>query len=420
MVLAFVALRLYATLGADIGRSGDTPGYFELGLWGARRFPVMTSLYTLVDAPRAIVTIQAVVGAACWATAAVVVGALVGRGWISLGLIAAVLGLGLTTPITRFDSALVSESIAISLAVLLTALLLRLSCHPSRRGAIAVLVVVLLWTFTRQSNPMIVLLVAALVLIVPGALRPRRFSLRFTGALAVIACAGLVLASSNTVVQEVNTAQVLQRRIIGEAHEAWFIERGMPATGQEILRTPPASRRGSRSLLRDDPEFRRWLHEDGMRVYAQFLVTHPAYVITTPVEDAYPVKSFLTGTDGSVRYGGTRTVVPRPIEALYWPRTARELALAALVAIPLSLAGVVICLRRRRVPEVGPMALCLLAVAAANVLVVTHTAGATYPRLLTAAGASGRVAWLVIVAGAFALRAERDRRLVAEPAAQGA
>jgi hypothetical protein len=66
------------------------------------------------------------------------------------------------------------------------------------------------------------------------------------------------------------------------------------------------------------------------------------------------------------------------------------------------------------------MALCLLAVAAANVLVVTHTAGATYPRLLTAAGASGRVAWLVIVAGAFALRAERDRRHVAEPAAQGA
>jgi hypothetical protein len=59
------------------------------------------------------------------------------------------------------------------------------------------------------------------------------------------------------------------------------------------------------------------------------------------------------------------------------------------------------------------MALCLLAVTVLNVVVVTHTAGAAYPRLLMAAAAAGRVVVLWLLAIALLSGTREDRAVAA-------
>src|SRR5262245_20634795 len=108
IVAVFVALRLCATAGVEPSSTPDTPTYFVFRWWGGLRFPVMSIFYTLVDNHRAIVTVQAIIGTACWSAAAVVLSSLIARRGYRTAFEVALLGLGLTLPVTRLDNALVS------------------------------------------------------------------------------------------------------------------------------------------------------------------------------------------------------------------------------------------------------------------------------------------------------------------------
>jgi hypothetical protein len=110
ILVAFVIARLWATIGSPVTAYPDSPSYFEFRLWGGVRFPAITAIYALVGDHRAVVTVQAIVGALCWSLAAVIAGALVVPRGIRYGFQVALLLLGLTLPMTRFDNALLSES----------------------------------------------------------------------------------------------------------------------------------------------------------------------------------------------------------------------------------------------------------------------------------------------------------------------
>ena len=105
-------------------------------------------------------------------------------------------------------------------------------------------------------------------------------------------------------------AEILQVRVIGHAsEEAWFVDHGMPADGRAVVRRPtPPELRGL--ALLNDPAFRHWIETDGTRVYAEFLATHPAYVMKTSLDDRRPVHTMFSGVTGSSGVGSARTVVP--------------------------------------------------------------------------------------------------------------
>jgi hypothetical protein len=407
VLAAFVALRLYATVGLEPSSTPDTPTYFVFRWWGGLRFPVMTVPYVLIGNHHAVVTFQAVVGATCWSIAAVLLGPLIERRGYRTAFEIAVLALGLTVPVTRLDNALISESISVSLFVLMAALLIRLSCRPSRAAAIWTLAVGALTVFTRQGNPFTVGLIAVAILVVPVALRPRGFAWKFAGALGAIACAGFVLASSNPQYQRISVAEVLQRRIIGHTDERWFISHGMPANGRAVVKGPlPAGIPRGDALL-GDPGFVKWLHADGVRLYGEFVVTHPSYVISTSLHDRLPVVAVITGLGDADKIGSARRVVPRIVEGVFWPRTPAEDLLASLGLIALTGAALASALRRRQVPRGVPMSLTLLGVSVVAVVVVTHTAGHEYPRHLMAVAASTRVVVLWVLVSLLAGSADR-------------
>ena len=303
------------------------------------------------------------------------------------------LGLGLTIPVARFDAILLSESLSLSFGVLLAALLVRLWHRPGSGVAWATVVVAALWGLSRPNSAMVLVGLGALVAV--WGWRARAWLVRPALAMVALGALGLALASANATVQDVNTAQVLERRIIGRsADEAWFVARGMPADAATIAATAGRSGSGARTTaLMADPEFAHWIQTRGGRTYAEFLLTHPGYVLRTTIDDPYPIGAVVQGVTAWSDLGDSRAVLPTVVERAYWPRRGADGALA------LGLLGVAAGWRGRRVG--ADLALALALVAALNVVLVTHTAGESYGRLLITSSVWLRLAVLWLLARAL-------------------
>ncbi|GMU79426.1 MAG: hypothetical protein AMXMBFR46_22180 [Acidimicrobiia bacterium] len=419
LVVVFVARRLWATLGRPIVIFPDSASYFELRLWGGVRFPVVTTLYSVIGDHRAIVTVQAMFAAGCWAAAAVIGGSIIRGRAPRIGFQAGVLLLGLTTPVMVYDNALLSESVSISLVVLLTALALRLMCRVTRGNAIAVAVVGACWAMSRQSNAMVILVVAiGLAALAVGAhlsvkqtesraesradgptessTSSRSSAGALAGALAIgfgaLGILGLALASSNRQIEEYNTAQILVSRILtDDDRAAWFEGQGMPRTGPDIV----AGASGDQAVaLQHDPAFGRWLADEGPSTYLRYLVSHPGDAVTIPFTGGAALRAVLMGT---TYYGNARQALPDALETFFWPQSDDERSTVVLVVVTVLAIVVGVALAdpsRRRGAVAG---FVILLVCGVNLVLVTYAAAWEYERLLVGSGVAARVAvmWLV-------------------------
>jgi hypothetical protein len=411
LAVAYMTLRLVATLGRPIAIFPDSPSYFVFKLWGGVRFPVVTAFYALVGDHRTIVTLQAIIGALSWPVASIIAASVLEPRWVRDVLVGAVLLLGLTLPVTRFDNALLSESIVISLTVLLVAMVLRFACIPTRNSAIAVFVLSLLWAMARVDDA-VMLGVAAIVVLIVGARRAdRTLAWRLAGGFLIVAGVGIVLAGSTAQIQEYNTAQVFVRRVLSHpSREAWFERHGMPADGVAVVSGPfPAGVVDPAVALQLDRRFGRWLRDDAQGTYLEYLATHPGFVITTPFSHDGALPAFAVGV---TVYGSSRRVLPDVVEHLFWPQHSDGLTAVSLLAIGIMAAAVVGAARshaRRRVAAAG---FGVLFVGVANVVFITHTAGWEYERLLVPTGIACRIALLWMLAATIGdvttTRAERD------------
>ena len=410
ILAGFVVLRLWATLGSPITAYPDSPSYFEFRLWGGVRFPVVTAIYAIVGDHRAVVTLQAILGALSWSLAAVIAGALVLPRGIRYGFQVALLLLGLTLPMTRFDNALLSESISISAVVVLAALFLRLVCRPSTRLAIVVFVVAALWAMIRQNNAQLLLVAAVAVLVLGLRSHHRRIAAVLAGGFVLLALVGVLLASSNNQIEQYTTAQLLARRVVHDpARNAWFRERGMPDAESAFERQRALSPDGNIDnalALQHDPIFGRWLLDDGPSTYFRYLVSHPGFVVSTPFTDDAAYQGYLRGITA---YGSSRRVVPKFVDTVFWPQENDERTFIQIyVAIGL-VAVIVRAVLDRRARRAACAGFAVLLVTLVNIFFVTHLAGLEYARLMLGAAAVGRVAILWLFATGIGDADVRDR-----------
>ena len=392
VVVVFVVLRLVAVWDRTPAVYPDSDSYFRLRLWGGVRFPVVPLVYSVVGDDRAIVRVQAVLGSVAWVVAAIVLAGLLRRGGARVGVVVVVLALGLTGPVVSFDAAILSESIAVSLTVLTVACALRFACRPTAATTLAVLGAGSAWALCRQNHA-VLLGVAALLLAAATASRAhRRPAARLAVAFTVLAAVGVLMAASTSQIQEYNSAQILVRRVLADpARTAWFRDHAMPGNGDELLVPPYRNRFGDPAVeLQVDRRFGPWLRHDFPGVYARYLATHPGYVVTTPFGADGAIGSVLTGTAG---YADARAVVPAWVDSLFWPQSSAGRLVWGLTAAGLVVAVAAAASRggRRRALAGGG---AVLAVALANLFVVTHTAGWEYQRLLVPTGVAVRVVLL--------------------------
>lgn len=342
ILAAFALLRVVAVLGIPTARFPDTPGYEQAPSFvGAAARPwTVPLLYTLVPVDSLRMLAQVVVAIGCWGWFAV---ALSRRfdGPVRTATMVGVLLLGVTQRATGWDTAMLTESLAVSLTVALLAAALTVD---RKWGPHTLVAVFTLWTFTRDSH--VYLAVLAVAVLAVAWHHHRR---------AVIACALVVVwawaaGMNNTWTEGFNVASN-----IAYHHDdpEWFYERGMP--GSDIFDAPAGADR--QDIAWDDPTLRRWARDEGSATYTEFLVTHPGFTMSG-------LRSLPDMFDGDDGLSESRQLLPGFVERILWPMHGIPWMLPAAVVAAL------VAVRRSRSGLGWP--LCLLLSTIPHALLVFH------------------------------------------------
>jgi hypothetical protein len=225
-------------------------------------------LYSVVDG-RAATIVQAMVSAIAFVVLAVALASTLRNQSMRVGLMAVILLLGIAPRVTVWDAALLTESLAISLSALLIAALIWLDHLPPW----TVIALFCLWVFLR--DPHLYLGFVVLAGVVVWAWRRRRWAIP-VAMFVVLVWAGAA-AQRNDEVEAYNVTTNLAWH--GEADIdmwRWFVDRGMHPSAGFIY----SDLDDRQAALQADPEFWKWAQTDGPRLYARYLVTHPAWTLS--------------------------------------------------------------------------------------------------------------------------------------------
>jgi hypothetical protein len=253
---------------------------------------------------------------------------------LAIGL---VLAFSCTPLVAQWDGVLLSESLSLSLLALVLACALELVRAPRATKLAALLGSGLLWAATRDANGYAFLLLA-LGLAYPLWRRQRPFALALLAGTAAILALSLWSASSPRRWELLVIDAVDQRVLADPNATAYFHQRGMPL--QPDLRHELYASRRPLSRFDRDPQlrpFRTWLRRSGRQTYAHYLLSHPRTALRQPLGRI----GLLLSPVGLDFYRPTRfrTLLPRPLERLLFPRSGRNtvlwLALAAAGALGL-------------------------------------------------------------------------------------
>jgi hypothetical protein len=365
--VAYVALRLAAFLPSSTMSFPDTGTYMHVvdsGLftgdflagWRGWTLPLLYKL--LPDSDTARSWAQLAISIGCWLALAAVAAHCVRAGALRLAAFCLLLLFSLSGAVTQWDTLMISESLTLSLTAALFAawLVVARSDEPRFWAIAAVLATTLLWTFVRETNAYVVLLVVPLVLawIALGGVRRPRVVLA-AGLIATFALYSLSVARPTAQPRwEAPLLDIIGTRVLtGESELDYFRARGMPVSPQ--LEALAGEELGTPALapVMESPRFapfREWARSDGRRTLTVYLVTHPDISLAPVVRAREGLFSASPSTGESEGYGtistyrspGTKPLLPEPLASVVYPPSV-----AALVAwlVLVAAAGALLALR---------------------------------------------------------------------------
>jgi hypothetical protein len=345
--LGYLTLQAVMIVGLPTPRFIDSPSYLHLDFTGhGARLWVVPLFYWLLRFDSLRIAGQVVLAAAAWWVLARVASSLMVDRRARLGVMLALLVLGLCGPIASWNSTILSESVAISLTALSVAAWIYFTQERTLWRAALAVVVTVLWAFTRPDLTVMVAAIA-LIMIIASLRRTRRgLSIIVTAALAGVFALGVVSISHNAQVRTLNLASIFAEKILPvHSRTTWFVQRGMPydlTVARAAGVYPPTA-------LADDPQFAQWLRTDGEHSYLIFMFEHPGYTLLGPLPylsgektslfepasvnstQPYPVPSMLSPT---ADYGRYREVVPSVIQDLWFEQgQIGDVILLAVLAV---------------------------------------------------------------------------------------
>ena len=368
--LAFVSPKYFPDTAAYLPPQGPLSSFVLAG----PRPPLTALVYWTFDQNRtAIIIAQALIATVAWTVATVALISLIRTTGARVALLAAMVVTSLSAPFLIWDATLLSESLSLSLALLVLAAAIRAVQQPSGWRIVALVTVVGLSMFSRDTNAVIF---AAAALIVALFSLARRLDRRWLAAsLAVIAMYGVVVAEqtaghrSRSIVAD----EVLLRVLPSPSMLAYYEAHGMPVTPALIAYRGSSSR--YMQYVAYDPaldSFREWCNSHGISTQLDWTVSHPVTALTQPFRD----DSGLSMDAHLVSYipSGYKALLPISVEHL--AETTRRFLLwgEGLVALV-----VAIVLARRRTP-LWWLAVGLLATAVPHAILVWNAEAMEVPR----------------------------------------
>lgn len=320
-VLAYATLRTFAAFGRTGATFPDSLGYQTLSFAGnADRLWPVPLVYTIAHSMGARIAVQVLAGVAAWAWLAHV---LTRRSLYPRAVAVSVLTLGLVPQVVRYDLAILSESLSVSLSVATVAATLDMVDRPSASTRTVWLVLLAAMSMVRPVHvPVLVACAVAFVLTALSAHRSRIMA----AVLVVLSLWGVLLVRANRSTSELNLYTVLAERVItDDSRYSWFVSHGMPdvpgarnAEGYDFnFQLPeelatyvrlPAGQMAPALVRVGGMQLAQWVRHDGWSTYARFVAGHTSDtwrritsltpgVLDPPNDDFLPLES--------------RTVAPR-------------------------------------------------------------------------------------------------------------
>lgn len=375
-------------------------------LWAGPRAPVVPLLWKVTGTLTSYVVIQTAISILAWSTLAVVVGRLARRGWPQLVAGGLVLGFAVTTPIVQWDRSVLSESVSLSLLALLFAAGISWARRPGGARAAALVAVALVFAATRDTDIWVVAMLALALgafaawhtwrAAGPTRERTLQQAVRVAWVTALLAVVvvltGYSSASANRTQQ--NVVNVYTARVFPYVDRIdWFADHGMPdARPLRALARLAKEVDGNAPVVGVDlgaPRFAalaRWLRDDGVSTYVEWLLTHPGYVLGEPLRR--PERTFNNAQGHLAFYAAPdRTDVPVVNTLLYPPWWA------VLFATVVAVAGAAATGRWRRAE--WQMVALLGVLGVAHMLVAWHGDGMEVTRHASIGNVQARLAVIV-------------------------
>lgn len=390
MIWLFVACRAVAAFSVAPRRFPDSSTYDHLDWLGrGGRLWLVPAIYHVAASDGARVAVQLVVGVGAWVYAAWALGSTLERPHVRVGAQAAVLLVGLARPVTSWDSIILSESLSLSLAVVMVSAWLLVQ-RGRRGGTVGVAVAsTFLWLGTRHVNvllavPMLVALAAALRARLDGGIG-RRVGVC---ALLVAVAWGATGLSSGDSIRRYNSLGIIADRMLPDPARRAYVEHERLPMTPALAAT--SGRFGAPSTPLYDPALARWIDTSWDRVYAEYLLTHPVSALLRPLT-ALPT----IATDRSDRYyqpgqwGG-----PEALQRLTWGENGMALWWWLVIALLL------LALRARAgtLDERDRDPWIVLGLAAICGVIIWHLSASELPRLIVPVAVAARLALLTSIA----------------------
>lgn len=324
LAVAYTAVRASVVWGRTPARFPDSVGYLDFAFFspGSRLWPV-TLVYALCNGDTARVAVQVLLGASAWVWLA---------GELSHGVRfptvvrSVTLVVGLVPQVVRYDLAILSESLSISLGVAAVAASVAATRRPSAGTRWAWTAVFVAFAMSRQQH-LLLLFAAATAVLVIAAVR-RRVPAGAGLVLVVAAAFGVQQLAATSSLSVLNMYTVLSERVItDDTRFAWFVGRGMPgvpgmreAGGYDYVEQVPADLleqagfpegQAPPSMLRvGGTPLLEWVQDHGWGTYARWTVAHPGDTRDRLVDLAGPT---LRPPNDDFLPLDTRTPVPRTL-----------------------------------------------------------------------------------------------------------
>lgn len=255
----------------------DSFSYFSSPSVSSGRLPLVPLVYLILRYNvRAISVVQALLGGVCWSVLLWELSYVRERA-LRLIVMGAATWLACSTYVVGWYTAILSESISVSLLALLVALVAR--WQRTGWGVWGIAVVVSLSAWTRSTSAYVVLAIGA-VGIVYGVFRSRSM-LAQSSLAAVMGLAATVVSGRGVLWQQPFLHSMSERILLDPGLTAWFVHHGMPLSeslrrlaGPYTVRTDAAYRQSPALAA-----FRHWMDRSGKADYAWFLLTHPLWIL---------------------------------------------------------------------------------------------------------------------------------------------
>jgi hypothetical protein len=406
----FAAARVAAVAGRPAAGWFDTYGYLHgLSFVGHGRPWVVPLLYDVVTGDGARIAVQCAIAIVCWCTLAYVAATVVRQAWLRAVIAAVILLIGISPEVTRWDLALLSESVAVSLTVAAIACWIVFAKHATTARMLAVWVVTLLWAFTRSAHLLLLPVLLALLAVSLLWRSNRRSRGLLLLALVPVTVWGLICVRNDPGVTESNLYLMLEIRVFGNADSTrYFAQHGMPVNAAMLRhrgivprsKVPPDLVRYARvppgfavpeAIVTGGRPLIRWMRKEGAITYLKWLASQPGEVVAAPLKRldilVTPKLEYMTPPTRS------RAVLPRfATRPLFENRALYLVSLSA--ALLGAIAAVVFKLRSRPLA----VAWCIIGLSFALVYIVFFGSPVETARHAIVASVAGRVGILLALA----------------------